>query len=211
MPDFVTTLRRITDGQLAMPELVEIAEGWVSRGEAGHAAELYKTWIVHNSHDPFLFAVYYNYAVVAFLLRNFSVAKEAWQAALQINPHFFLARLGLGSALEQLGATTEAVLCWQQLIEQLEILEDTTGIDNAQMDCKEDALQRAKEALTRTEESLQHNLDQLRPIFEALHPTDPAILNNTVWKAKALSAAQTLATTVKEAPSRFFSHKTSEN
>ncbi len=208
MPDFSTTLRRITDGQLTLSNLVEIAEQWVSQGEAGRAAALYKAWIEHNSQDPFLFAVYYNYAVVAFFLRDFSVAKEAWQTAIQINPSFFPARLGLGSALEQLGATTEAVQCWQHLIEQLQTLEQASGLDSTQIGYKDDALQRTEQAQTRTEERLQHNLDQLRPVFETLQPTDPAILNNTVWKADALSAAHTLATAIKEAPSLFDGVKT---
>ena len=60
---FNDALNRAISHQLSIADLISCAAQLDSLGQKQLAADLYKTWIAHNSSDVLLHAAYFNYGV----------------------------------------------------------------------------------------------------------------------------------------------------
>ncbi|WP_377293962.1 glycosyl transferase [Rhizobium sp. SG2393] len=103
--------------RLAVPELLQFAEGLAAVGRRGEAAEIYKVWIAYNEAHPHAHLVLFNYAVVLRQLNDVAGAIHALRACLKIEPRFGQAHINLGRAYEDSGLATLAIQQWRAFTE----------------------------------------------------------------------------------------------
>ncbi len=82
-------------------------------------AELYKTWIAHNSGDRLLHAAYFNYAVALADIGDRPGAIMAFQECIRLKPDFHPSYINLGRVFEDSGQLNEAVTQWLTLVQHL--------------------------------------------------------------------------------------------
>lgn len=116
---FALSMKRAAQRDMSLPELLGAAERIAQGGERTLAGELYRTWVQHNPDHPLLYAVYFNYGVVLTDNGELNDAKAALEEAIRLNPSFAPPYINLGSVLERLGATGEAVQQWTTLANML--------------------------------------------------------------------------------------------
>lgn len=190
---FSSSIHRAMARQLEMPDLFAVADKLVALGDAPRALTLYQTWLEHNADNPFVPAVLFNQGVILFNGGHIAVAKDVWHETTRVNPAFFPAYLNLGSALEQLGETTEAVAWWQRLVDRLDALLASEGLDDEHQTYRTDALQRIDHAKMRTAGELQQALEALYSLFDVLQRQDQEAHPTPAWDPKAIRTAQILA------------------
>ncbi|MDR3440747.1 O-linked N-acetylglucosamine transferase [Telmatospirillum sp.] len=83
---------------------------------------LYDTWIKHNSDDPLLYAVLYNYGVALTDYQDLPAAKKNFERCISVNPDFMPAYINLGRIHEKLGASDKAVLQWSAISDRLSVV-----------------------------------------------------------------------------------------
>jgi predicted O-linked N-acetylglucosamine transferase (SPINDLY family) len=116
---FANAVKSATSRALGVPELLGAAERLAQAGERSLAADLYRAWVQHNTDNPLLYAVYFNYGVVLTDNGDLHGARAALEEAVRLNPSFPPPYINLGSVLERLGAAGEAVQQWTAIANQL--------------------------------------------------------------------------------------------
>jgi predicted O-linked N-acetylglucosamine transferase (SPINDLY family) len=116
---FTDALSRATDHQLSIADLFGCAGQLDALGHKKLAADLYKTWIAHNSSDLLLHAAYFNYGVALAAVDDRPGAIMAFQECIRLKPEFQQSYINLGRVFEDCGQTGEAVTQWLKLAQNL--------------------------------------------------------------------------------------------
>jgi predicted O-linked N-acetylglucosamine transferase (SPINDLY family) len=116
---FAQSLKSAVAREMSVTDLLVAAERLTTAGERTLASELYRAWTQHNTDNPLLYAVYFNYGVVLSDSGDLEGAKNAFLEAIRINPGFPPPYINLGSVLERLGQVGEAVQQWTAIANHL--------------------------------------------------------------------------------------------
>ena len=127
---FNDALLRAKCHQLSIAEVISCAGQLNSLGQKKPAADLYKTWIAHNSGDVLLHAAYFNYGVALADIGDRPGAIMAFQECIRLKPDFQQSYINLGRVFEDSGQTGEAVTQWLTLVQNLR--RNQRGIRRAQ-------------------------------------------------------------------------------
>src|SRR5690242_5072334 len=119
---FKDSITRAIGHQLSIAELIGCATQLDARGQKQFVAELYKTWIAHNSSDPFLHAAYFNYGVALSDLGDKAGAINAFKECIRLKPDFHPCYINLGRVLEDSGQVGDAVTEWLKLVQDLSVV-----------------------------------------------------------------------------------------
>jgi predicted O-linked N-acetylglucosamine transferase (SPINDLY family) len=103
----------ISSGQLALPQLIDVASRFGGEGEITSARELYRAWIDQNPSHPQLYVACFNCAALDTQAQDHSAAMKFLNQAIALNPDFVPAYINLGRTHEELGAIDRAVELWQ--------------------------------------------------------------------------------------------------
>lgn len=110
---------RAKSHQLSIAEVIGCAGQLETSGHKKLTAELYKTWIAHNSNDLLLHAAYFNYGVVLADIGDRPGAIMAFQECIRIKPDFQPCYINLGRVFEDSGQLNEAVAIWLKFVQNL--------------------------------------------------------------------------------------------
>ena len=116
---FNDALSRAISHQLSIADLISRAGQLDSLGHKKLAADLYKTWIAHNSNDLLLHAAYFNYGVALADVGDRPGAIIAFQECIRLKPEFQQSYINLGRVFEDSGQVGEAVTQWLKLAQNL--------------------------------------------------------------------------------------------
>jgi predicted O-linked N-acetylglucosamine transferase (SPINDLY family) len=103
-------------GTLPLDQLIAEAEILSIAGRAHDALELYRVWLA-STPSPMAYAVWFNVGVMSASMNDSRAAEEAYRNAIAQHPEFIPARLNLGTVLERLGRTDEALENWAKILE----------------------------------------------------------------------------------------------
>ena len=139
-------------------ELIATAERLASTNDLKSVAVLYREWIAHNPEDPLLYAINFNLGVVLSSLNDFQGANAALAEAIRLNPGFLPAYINLGTALERLGRTVDALVQWYEVVNRLgTVTAETIGHKNTALKQLGRVLGNAN-LDSNAEEALRHSL-----------------------------------------------------
>jgi predicted O-linked N-acetylglucosamine transferase (SPINDLY family) len=113
---FAATVARIAAGQIGFTELISCAAEPRPAARRSEPAELYKAWISYNPEHPFLYAMYFNYAVALTDIGDFTGAAIALRETIRLRPEFCPPYINLGALQERLGHPERAVGEWMALV-----------------------------------------------------------------------------------------------
>jgi predicted O-linked N-acetylglucosamine transferase (SPINDLY family) len=116
---FNDALNRAIGHLLSIADLVSCAGQLESFGQKKLVADLYKTWIAHNSSDTLLHAAYFNYGVALSDIGDRPGAIIAFQECIRLRPDFLPCYINLGRVFEDSGKPSEAVTLWLKLVQNL--------------------------------------------------------------------------------------------
>ena len=116
---FNDALNRAKSHQLSVAEVIGCAAQLDTLGHKKLTAELYKTWIAHNSDDLLLHAAYFNYGVALADIGDRPGAIMAFRECIRLKPEFQQSYINLGRVLEDSGQVGEAVTQWLKLAQDL--------------------------------------------------------------------------------------------
>jgi predicted O-linked N-acetylglucosamine transferase (SPINDLY family) len=116
---FNDALNRAKNHQLSIADLIGCAGQFDSLGHKKLTADLYKTWIAHNSNDLLVHAAYFNYGVALAELGDRPGAIMALQECIRLKPEFQQSYVNLGRIFEDSGQSGEAVTQWLKLVQNL--------------------------------------------------------------------------------------------
>jgi predicted O-linked N-acetylglucosamine transferase (SPINDLY family) len=120
------SIRRAISHELSIADLINCATQLDSSGHKQFVAELYKTWIAHNSGDNLLHAAYFNFAVVLADLGDRPGAINALQECIRLKPDFYASYINLGRLFEDSGQPGAAVTQWLKLVQNLAVVNGET-------------------------------------------------------------------------------------
>ncbi|GJJ05285.1 hypothetical protein RugamoR64_58230 [Duganella rhizosphaerae] len=106
-------------GVLPITELIGIAGLLTARGRPEQAVALYQLWIRHAD-TPLLHAAWYNLAVLQMQGGDQRSAEQSYRRALEIQPRFIEAYLGLGALMERRRSPEEALDTWYEALDLLD-------------------------------------------------------------------------------------------
>lgn len=112
-------LERARVPALGAVDLIATAESLASAGNLQSVAALYREWIEHHPDDPLLYAINFNLGTVLSTLTDHQGASAALAEAIRLNPDFLPAYINLGTALERLGRTADALSQWYEVVNRL--------------------------------------------------------------------------------------------
>lgn len=121
---FAASVKRAVARELSVTEFLEAVEQLNRAGETTLVTELYQVWIKYNASHPLLYAIYFNYGVVLSNSGDLPGAKNALQEAIRLNSTFWPPYINLGTLLEKLGSSHEAINIWTKVANTLS---DITG------------------------------------------------------------------------------------
>src|SRR5258708_1768872 len=93
---FISTVRKLTERNLTIVELIQAAEALKASGQVDLGAELYQQWIALNQGSPLLYAIHFNYSVLLTARGDLAGARDALECALAVKPDFYPAHINLG-------------------------------------------------------------------------------------------------------------------
>ncbi|MDH4393007.1 MAG: tetratricopeptide repeat protein [Aquabacterium sp.] len=104
---------------LALGDLLGQAEALVGAGAADQAVALYRQWAeaVRGPQAALAFVAQFNLGVLLGTAGDRAGAMAAYRAAIAIKADLFEAHLNLGTQLEAVGRTDEALACWQHVVD----------------------------------------------------------------------------------------------
>lgn len=106
-------------GVLPITQLIGIAGMLAGQGKPEQAIALYQLWIKHCD-TPLLHAAWYNLAVLQMQGGDQRAAERSYRRALEIQPHFTEAYLGLGALMERRRSPDEALDTWHEALDLLD-------------------------------------------------------------------------------------------
>lgn len=109
--DFAQAVQLAWMRQLAVGQLLELANRFAAQGHPALVAVLYQTWLQRNltAHNHL---VYFNLGVLLFSDGDLPAAREAYLSALQLAPDFMQPRFNLGLIYERQGQSDAAIAQW---------------------------------------------------------------------------------------------------
>lgn len=119
---FNNSVNRATAHQLSISDLIVCATDLGSLGQKQFVADLYKTWIAHNSADGLLHAAYFNFGVALAEIGDRPGAINAFQECIRLKPDFQPCYINLGRAFEDSGQAGAGVAQWLKLVENLSVI-----------------------------------------------------------------------------------------
>ncbi|HEY3798767.1 MAG TPA: N-acetylglucosamine transferase [Caulobacteraceae bacterium] len=124
MPDniFLTTLARITAGDLDLAELIDATAQLRDANATALAQQLYAVWSKFNADSPHTYAAYFNLSTLPGI--EPTAAIKALEAAIVAKPDFWPAYINLGGFHERAGRLDLGVAQWMKVVEGLG---DVTG------------------------------------------------------------------------------------
>jgi predicted O-linked N-acetylglucosamine transferase (SPINDLY family)/SAM-dependent methyltransferase len=112
LPQALALARQIAGrGELPLIDLFTTAERLNQQQLTSEACDLYRLWL-QSTASPVAYAAQFNYAVSLSNLERNVEAEQAYRASIAQKPDFIEAHLNLGTLLERLGRTDEAILVW---------------------------------------------------------------------------------------------------
>ena len=114
-----SALARSIERDLSVLDLIRAAEQIKASSNPTAVLQLYDTWISHNSDNPLLYAVLFNYSVTLSDSGHITTAKDCLERAIGLNPDFMPAYINLGRLHERLGAAGTAVVLWSNMADRL--------------------------------------------------------------------------------------------
>jgi len=169
---FNNSVNRATGHQLSISDLIVSATELGALGQKQFVADLYKTWIAHNSADMLLHAAYFNFGVVLAEIGDRAGAINAFQECIRLRPDFQPCYINLGRAFEDSGQAGVAVTQWLKLVENL------SAINGESVAHKVTALEQIARVLEATnhdapaEDALKKSLD--------INPHQPKVLQHWI-------------------------------
>ena len=109
--DFAQAVQLAWMRQLAVGQLLELANRFSAQGQTALVAVLYQTWLQRNL-TPHNHLVYFNLGVLLFSDGDLPAAREAYLNALQLAPDFMQPRFNLGLIYERQGQSDAAIAQW---------------------------------------------------------------------------------------------------
>jgi len=106
-------------GVLSITELFGICGLLGGQGKPEQAIALYRLWLKHCD-NPLVFAALYNLAVLQVQTGDEKGAELSYLDALELNPHFTEARLGLGAVMERTRRPDAALEAWREALDLLD-------------------------------------------------------------------------------------------
>ena len=116
---FNDAIDRARRQQLSIAEVIGCAGQLELLGHKRLTADLYKTWIAHNSNALLLEAAYFNYGVTLADIGDRPGAIMAFQECIRIKPDFQPCYINLGRVFEDSGQLNEAVDIWLKFVQNL--------------------------------------------------------------------------------------------
>lgn len=116
---FLSAVKKLTERNLALVEMIGIADALRAAGDISLVLQLYKLWLNFNQDNPLRYVAYFNCAVTLSSSGEWIAAKEALEHAVAVNPDFFPAYINLGNIHETLGSLEGAVAQWTTIVDRL--------------------------------------------------------------------------------------------
>lgn len=116
---FLSALKRLTEQNLTVVELISAAEALKGDGEPQLVAQLYRIWIAYNKDDPLCSVIHFNLSVLLSEQGDLSGAKQSLEQAIASNANFYPAYINLGRIYETLGQSDQAIVQWSQVVNRL--------------------------------------------------------------------------------------------
>jgi predicted O-linked N-acetylglucosamine transferase (SPINDLY family) len=152
-------LERARLSEISPVELIATADQLTSTGHPQMAALLYRTWIEHNSSDPLLYAIHFNLGVVLSTIDNQQDANIALAEAIRLNPGFLPPYINLGTGLERLGRTADALSQWYEVVNRLSTVSAETIVHKTTVLKQLGRLLSALQLDSNAEQALRHSLE----------------------------------------------------
>ena len=113
---FASLVKRITEGNLPLIEVIGAADPLRKAGQQQQASQLYSIWIQYNPNDSLLPIALFNMACLLTDQNDLQGAKQALERAIERNPDFYPPYINLGTLLERLGNPQEALNKWHAMV-----------------------------------------------------------------------------------------------
>ncbi len=113
-PELTTTLLRAWRGEIALAELIDLANSLEAAGQPELTSVLYRTWLDHTD-SPVKHLVEFNLGALYHKLTADQPAEAAYQRAIATDAGFVHPRLNLGMLYERQGRLTEAIDAWRAI------------------------------------------------------------------------------------------------
>lgn len=103
-----------------------------AQGLQEQAIAHYRDWLMQHPNVQGAYMCWYEYARLLFIQGHHETAENAFRSALEIQPHFMEASVGLGKALEAQGRLADAIQTWESAIPakplQIELLNNIARV-----------------------------------------------------------------------------------
>ncbi len=103
-----------------------------TQGQREEAIAWYRHWLLQQPNAQGAHMCWYEYARLLFAHNHFETAENAFRCALELQPHFMEASVGLGKALEAQGRMADAIQTWESAIPakplQIELLNNIARV-----------------------------------------------------------------------------------
>ena len=191
--------------ELSVPDLIRAVELLKQGGQVHAAIALYATWVEHNSENPLLYAVLFNYAVALSDAEKLEAARERLERAIALNPDFMPAYINLGRVHERLGNVGAALAQWSAALSRMSTITGTAvshktttlnqsarALEAAEQDAAaEQMLRHSLELDSSQREAIQHlvALRQRQCEWPALLPSERVEQTSLIRGLSPLSAA----------------------
>jgi predicted O-linked N-acetylglucosamine transferase (SPINDLY family) len=116
---FAVAMARAAARELDLLELLSTIEQLAATRQTALVRQLYKHWLAHNPDHPSRHLVCFNYGVALSEAGDLAGARDAFLEAVALNKSFLPPLINLGSVLERMGATDQAVLRWYEVVNAL--------------------------------------------------------------------------------------------
>ena len=147
--------------ELLLEDLIAQAEQLQSLGQPAKAIEIYQAWLSANQgRDRFI--ALFNLGVLLHEQGLLDQAKEAYDAALRLEPHFDQARINLGLVFERQQQFSKAIGSWQQVAQSGQTHHLSNDMTKVIALNHMGRLHEAQRAFAKAEKTLQQSL-RLKP------------------------------------------------
>ncbi len=103
-----------------------------TQGQREDAIAWYRHWLLQQPNAQGAHMCWYEYARLLFAQNHFETAEHAFRSALELQPYFMEASVGLGKALEAQGRMADAIQTWESAIPakplQIELLNNIARV-----------------------------------------------------------------------------------
>ncbi|NDY94019.1 O-linked N-acetylglucosamine transferase, SPINDLY family protein [Ideonella livida] len=167
-----------TQGQLPLPQLLDVAQRWQDAGQSGAAVLLYRAWLQGSPGAGLRHVALFNLGTLLSGQGDDPGAEACYREALTLQPRFAQAHLNLGHALERKGQAEAALAAWAEVL-RLTAPAPDAACDEAELPLRLHALnnsarlQEQRRAFAPAEallvQSLQHKADQFDVLQHYVH------------------------------------------